>query len=88
MAVDFQPLGISNRVVQPVCLDAQRKGDNHDKSDAKELAQRLDRYVAGNDHALATVRIPRQRKNSGASPAASASNSSRKSSGWPPRAPY
>jgi transposase len=51
-------LGVRNLVVQPVCLDAQRKGVNHDKSDAKELAQRLDRYVAGNDQALATVRVP------------------------------
>jgi len=51
-------LGIANLVVQPVCLDEHHKGVNHDKSDAKELALRLDRYVAGNPHALATVRIP------------------------------
>jgi transposase len=51
-------LGVRNVVVQPVCLDAHHKGVNHDKSDAKELALRLDRYVAGNHHALATVRVP------------------------------
>ena len=51
-------LGIQNVVVQPVCLDERHKGVNHDKSDAKELALRLDRYVAGNTHALATVRVP------------------------------
>jgi transposase len=51
-------LGVVNLVVQPVCLDEQHKGVNHDKSDAKELALRLDRYVAGNTHALATVRVP------------------------------
>lgn len=51
-------LGVHNVVTQPVCLDAQRKGVNHDKSDAKELGMRLDRYVAGNTHALATVRVP------------------------------
>jgi transposase len=45
-------------VVQPVCLDERHKGVNHDKSDARELALRLDRYVAGNTHALATVRVP------------------------------
>jgi len=28
------------------------------QSDAKQLALRLDRYVAGNLHALATVRVP------------------------------
>jgi hypothetical protein len=39
-------------------LDEQHKGVNHDKSDAKQLALRLDRYVAGNTHALATVRVP------------------------------
>ena len=51
-------LGVKNLVVQPVCLDEQHKGVNHDKSDARELVQRLDRYVAGNTRALATVRVP------------------------------
>jgi transposase len=45
-------------VIQPVCLDERHTGVNHDKSDAKALALRLDRYVAGNTHALATVRVP------------------------------
>jgi transposase len=52
------PLGVKNLVVQPVCLDEHHQGVNHDKSEAKELALRLDRYVAGNPHALATVRVP------------------------------
>src|SRR2546427_3991448 len=51
-------LGVKNLVVQPVCLDEHHKGVNHDQSNAKELALRLDRYVAGNTHALATVRVP------------------------------
>jgi len=51
-------LGVHNLVVQPVCLDEQHKGVNHDKSDAKQLALRLDRWVAGNPRALATVRVP------------------------------
>jgi transposase len=51
-------LGVKNVVVQPVCLDERHTGVNHDNSDAKELAQRLDRYVAGNLHALATVHVP------------------------------
>jgi len=55
---DLVELGVRNLVVQPVCLDEQHKGVNHDKSDAKQLALRLDRYVAGNSHALATVRVP------------------------------
>lgn len=55
---DLDALGVKNVVVQPVCLDELHKGVNHDKSDAKQLALRLDRYVAGNTHALATVRVP------------------------------
>jgi transposase len=51
-------LGVKNLVVQPFCLDERHTGVNHDKSDAKELALRLDRYVAGNTRALATVRVP------------------------------
>jgi transposase len=51
-------LGVENLIMQPVCLDEHRKNVNHDKSDARELAQRLDRYVAGNDKALARVRVP------------------------------
>ena len=43
---------MQNVVVQPVCLDERHTGVNHDPSDARELALRLDRYVAGNTHAL------------------------------------
>lgn len=55
---DLVRLGVRNVVVQPVCLDEQHKGVNHDKSDAQQLALRLDRQVAGNTRALATVRVP------------------------------
>jgi transposase len=55
---DLVKLGVQNVVVQPVCLDERHTGVNHDKSDAKELAQRLDRFVCGNRDALATVRVP------------------------------
>jgi transposase len=51
-------LGIRNVVVQAVCLDERHTGVNHDKSDAKELALRLDRYASGNAASLATVRVP------------------------------
>ena len=51
-------LGLHNVVVQPVCLDERHTGVNDDKRDARELALRLDRCVAGNSHALATVRVP------------------------------
>ena len=55
---DLLALGVHNIVVQPVCLDERHKKVNHDKSDAKELALRLDRFVAGNTHAVAVVRVP------------------------------
>ena len=55
---DLLKLGVQNNVVQPVCLDEHHKGVNHDKSDARELALRLDRLVAGNTHAMALVRVP------------------------------
>ena len=51
-------LGVQNVVVQPVCRDEHHKGVNHDQSDARQLALNLDRYVAGNTKALATVRVP------------------------------
>ena len=53
-------LGVRNLVVQPVCLDEQHKGVNDDRSDARALALRLDRYVAGNSKAMAIVRVPTQ----------------------------
>lgn len=51
-------LGVQNLVVQPVCLDEHRKQLKHDKFDARQLALRLDRYVAGNPDELAVVRVP------------------------------
>ena len=51
-------LGVHNLVIQPVCLDERHKGVNNDQTDARELCLRLDRYVAGNTHALAIVRVP------------------------------
>lgn len=51
-------LGIRNYVVCPTCLDERHGGVNNDRTDALELATRLDRYLAGNDRALAVVRVP------------------------------
>ena len=51
-------LGVRNIVVQAVCLDERFKGVNNDKTDARALVLRLDRYVSGNTHALAAVRVP------------------------------
>ena len=51
-------LGIRNYVVCPTCLDERRAGVNNDRTDALELATRLDRFVEGNDQALAVVTVP------------------------------
>jgi len=51
-------LGVRNYVVCPMCLDERRRGVVNDRTDATELATRLDRYLAGNGKALAIVRVP------------------------------
>ena len=51
-------LGVRNYVVCPTRLDERHQGVANDRTDALELATRLDRYVAGNDRALAVVRVP------------------------------
>jgi transposase len=51
-------LGVRNYLVCPTSLDERRHGVANDRTDALELATRLDRYVAGNDRALAVVRVP------------------------------
>ena len=51
-------LGVRNYVVCPTRLDERHRGVANDKTDATELATRLDRYLAGNDKALAIVRVP------------------------------
>jgi len=50
--------GVVNHVVCATRLDSRAKGVNTDKTDARELLSRLDRYVAGNRHAFSTVRVP------------------------------
>jgi transposase len=51
-------LGIACHVVCPQGLDEQNKRVKTDGGDAKALCLKLDRYVEGNRHALATVRVP------------------------------
>jgi transposase len=51
-------LGVHNLVVRPRTLDEYAKRVNTDATDALALAQRLDRYTAGNRYALAVVRVP------------------------------
>jgi transposase len=51
-------LGIRNVVVRPQNWDEFHKGVKTDRTDALALVQRLDRYVQGNQRALAVVRVP------------------------------
>jgi len=51
-------MGVRNYVVCPTRLDERYRGVANDGTDATELATRLDRYLAGNDKALAIVRVP------------------------------
>lgn len=55
---NLSELGVTNYVVCPTCLDSRKKGVNTDKTDAKELQSRLDRYLAGNTKAMSIVRVP------------------------------
>src|SRR5712671_3364309 len=55
-------LGVSNYVVCPSCLDSRGRGVNTDKTDAKELLSRLDRYLAGNKKAFSPVRVPSEQE--------------------------
>jgi len=54
----LEALGIRNLVIRPQNWDELGKGVKTDKTDALALVQRLDRYVQGNRHALAVVRVP------------------------------
>lgn len=51
-------LGIECTVVRPCRLDAYGKRVKNDRTDALALAERFDRFVAGNPKAVARVRIP------------------------------
>jgi hypothetical protein len=51
-------MGVSNFVVTPQRLDQHCKRVKTDKSDARQLADRLDRYVRGNTAAFSVVRVP------------------------------
>lgn len=53
-------LGVTVFVVHPVKLDPQHKGVVTDKTDARELALKLDRYLGGNLKAMSVVRVPTQ----------------------------
>ena len=51
-------LGIGCTVIRPCRLDAYGKRVKNDRTDALALAERFDRFLAGNPKAIARVRIP------------------------------
>jgi transposase len=51
-------LGVTAWVVHPQKLDPQHKGVVTDKTDARELVLKLDRYLGGNRKAMSVVRVP------------------------------
>lgn len=51
-------LGITNYVVVPQRWDEQNKRVKTDARDARELCDRLDRYLRGNTQAFSVVRVP------------------------------
>ena len=51
-------LGVTNLVVAPQKLDERNRRVKTDKRDARELCDRLDRYVRGNHTVFSTVRVP------------------------------
>jgi len=51
-------LGVTNYVIRPRDWDAEHKQVKTDRTDARAMLTALDRFVAGNRHALAVVRVP------------------------------
>jgi len=51
-------LGVACYVIHPEKLDPQHKGVINDKTDARELVLKLDRYLGGNLRAMSVVRVP------------------------------
>jgi transposase len=54
----IQALGPTCYVIKPTKLDPQNRRVQTDKTDARELTDKLARYVHGNDRAMAVVRVP------------------------------
>ena len=55
---DLTKLGVTNHVIRPRNWDDEHKRVKTDRTDALAMLTALDRFVAGNQHALALVRVP------------------------------
>jgi len=51
-------LGVTNYVIRPRNWDDQHQWVKTDRTDARAMLNALDRFVGGNPHALALVRVP------------------------------
>jgi transposase len=51
-------IGVTNYVIRPRNWDDQSKRVKTDRSDARSMLTALDRYLAGNSHALTVIRVP------------------------------
>jgi len=58
-------LGVTNHVIRPRNWDDQHKRVKTDRTDALAMLTALDRFVAGNRHALALVRVPTEAEERG-----------------------
>ena len=58
----LRQMGVDNVVVRPQNWDELGRKVKTDNTDALALVQRLDRYVAGNDKALAVVGVPTEQE--------------------------
>jgi hypothetical protein len=83
---DLMALGVHNVVVQPVCLDERHTGVNHDASDARELALRLDRYVRATLVNWPRCGCPPPNRSKSGLRAGNGINCAGKSNVWPRRA--
>ncbi len=55
---ELAKMGVDSYVVVPGNLDAYGRKVNDDRTDARRLASRFNRYIAGDDEAMAIVRVP------------------------------
>jgi len=62
LARRLQAKGVEPVVMCPQQLDERCKRVNTDRRDARKIAGRLDRFLAGNDEALVKVRIPTEKE--------------------------
>ncbi len=55
---ELTEMGVTNYIIWPRNWDDQSKRVKTDRSDARSILSALDRFLAGNTHALTLVRVP------------------------------